>query len=91
MHYVVRAVLPANENLGLQEDLEALLAWVSFCDTRGDATTDLVWYNKLKKPTFVHVATIQCVVGRVKVRNRWGIIDTSIHCSRTSFFGTDVD
>lgn len=89
MHYIIRAVLPAKVEFGLEHDYEALLALVSFCDAKGDATRDLVWYSKLRSPEFVHVATIQCVVGRVKVGNRWGIIDTSVHCSRTSFFGSD--
>jgi hypothetical protein len=59
------------------------------CDTSGDATRSRVWYSKLKKSQFVHVGTIQCVVGRVKVGNKWGIIDTSIEGKRTSFVDAD--
>jgi hypothetical protein len=85
LHYIIKAILPVHDTLGIQEEFRSLLALVSICDTSGDATRSQVWYNKLKKPQFVHVGTIQCVVGRVKVENRWGIIDTSIEGKRTSF------
>lgn len=89
LHYIVKAVLPVHDTLGIQEEFRGLLALVSICDASGDATRSQVWYSKLKKPQFVHVGTIQCVVGRVKVENRWGIIDTSIEGKRTSSIDAD--
>lgn len=89
VHYVVKAILPADDILGIHEDYEALLAFVSICDTSGDATRSRVWYTRLKKPQFVNVGTIQCVVGRIKVGNRWGIIDTRLEASWTSFVDAD--
>ena len=36
-----------------------------------------VWYQEMGKVQAFDIATIDCVVGRVKVGNRWGIVDRS--------------
>jgi len=89
LQYVIHAKLPADNRFGLHQDYEALLALVNICDGKGDATQGPVWYKRLKSRSFVHVGTIQCLVGRIRVGNRWGIIDTSLHCMRTSFVSAD--
>lgn len=91
LHYILQAVLPANPKFGIREEYQGLLALVSLTDAKGDATYDRVWYTKLKKPEFLHVGTIQCVIGRVRVGNRWGVIDTSLYCERTRFVDDSDD
>ncbi|KAG8786333.1 hypothetical protein FRC15_011650, partial [Serendipita sp. 397] len=92
LHYVIQATLPAIPATGIVQDCQVLAALISLCDTQGDATNNCVWYSKLQKPIFVHTSTIQCVIGRIQVGRRWGIIDTSINCIRTSFIGPeDID
>lgn len=92
LQFLVYAKLPAHPDLGTKEDISALLAIVRICDTSGDATRSRVWYQKLGDFQAVHVNTIQNVVGRVKVGNRWGIVDVSLSCERTSFIAVeDVD
>lgn len=91
LHYIIHVVLPAHEDFGIKRPFETLLAFVSPCRAGGDATRSLVTYEQFKRSTYVHVGTIQCIVGRVRVGRGWGIIDTSVHCSRTAFFTGDDD
>jgi hypothetical protein len=35
-----------------------------------------VWYHKMELVRPFDVVTIDCVVGRVKIGNRWGVIDS---------------
>lgn len=58
-------------------------------DTQGDAKIAFVWYSRFREPVFVHTSTIQCVVDRIQVGRRWGTIDTTINCIRTSFIGPE--
>jgi hypothetical protein len=37
----------------------------------------------------VNISTIQCAVGRVKVGERWGILDLNYACANTSFLDDD--
>ena len=50
----------------------------NLCKTNGeDASQVPVWYHEME---FVHafdISTLDCIIGRVKVGNRWGIIDQS--------------
>ncbi|CAG7852048.1 SubName: Full=Uncharacterized protein {ECO:0000313/EMBL:CCA75912.1}; Flags: Fragment [Serendipita indica DSM 11827] len=86
LHYIAHVTLLGDSSLDLDNNKEQLLALVSICDCDGDATEKKVWYKKFRPPRFVHVDTIQCGAGRVEIGGqRWGIIDTSPHCSRTQF------
>ena len=61
----------------------AILALVTLCKTNGnDASLTPVWYTDMEKVRAFDIATIDCVVGRVKVGNRWGIIDRSLGSQR---------
>ncbi|PVF91126.1 hypothetical protein CPB86DRAFT_720040 [Serendipita vermifera] len=63
-----------------------LLGIVQWCkDTEGDATHERVWYSEMGLHQAINIATVQCVVGRVKVGRRWGILDLSFGCARTTF------
>ena len=70
--------LQANLRLGLTRDMTAILAVVSLCRTNGeDATQGPVWYKEgdVESLRVFSARAIDCPVGRVKIGNRWGIVD----------------
>ena len=87
----IYVTLPATPHLKTDHDSPALLALVKLCKTDGedgeDASLTPVWYKDLRTVRAFDVATIECVVGRVKVGNRWGIIDRSFGMQRTVIHG----
>ncbi|KAI1785700.1 hypothetical protein LXA43DRAFT_899245 [Ganoderma leucocontextum] len=63
-----------------------LLAIITPCRTRGeDATKTLTLYWKTLANVVVDLHAVQAVVGRVKSRYHWGIIDRSNDLARTLF------
>jgi hypothetical protein len=63
-----------------------LLALVEPCSTGGkDATRELTTYEATTAPIIIDLRTIECVVGRVRRGNEWGIIDRSGDFARTVF------
>ncbi len=63
-----------------------LLGLVEPCNTDGiDATERVVFYNSTRAPRIINLMTISSVVGRVKTRNKWGIVDRSKGVARTDF------
>ena len=59
-------------------DITAILAIISLCDTNGeDAIKGPVWYDEKNMGSFraFSARAINCVVGQVKVRDHWGIVD----------------
>ena len=59
-------------------DIMGILAIVSLCHTNGeDATKSPVWYDEKNMGSVraFSVRAIDCVVGRVRVGDRWGIVD----------------
>jgi hypothetical protein len=80
--------LPAEPRLKTDRDSSALLALVTLCKTNGkDASLAPVWYQEMEKVRAFDIATIDCVVGRIKVDNRWGIIDRTLGSQRTMIHG----
>ncbi|KAI1787592.1 hypothetical protein LXA43DRAFT_895990 [Ganoderma leucocontextum] len=63
-----------------------LLAIITPCRTKGeDATKTLTLYRKTLADVVVDLHAVQAVVGRVKSRKHWGIIDRSNDVARTIF------
>jgi len=51
---------------------------VRLCKTNGkDASMEPVWYKDMGTIWAFDIATISCVVGRIKVDSHWGIVDRS--------------
>ena len=72
----IRVTLPAKARLKTICDVTAILALVMLCKMNGeDASRVPVWYHKMELVHAFNVMTIDCVVGRVKVGDCWGIID----------------
>ena len=78
VHFYAYITLPAHPSLGIAKDRTDILAIVSFCWTDGeDAARGPVWYREgsLESIRAVSARAIDGVIGRVKVGNRWGIVD----------------
>ncbi|KDQ51674.1 hypothetical protein JAAARDRAFT_139876, partial [Jaapia argillacea MUCL 33604] len=55
-----------------------LLALIHPCNTQGrDATKGIVMYSQTTAPIVTDLRVICAVVGRLRTRNRWGIVDRS--------------
>jgi len=70
--------LGAHPSLGTATDITEILAIVSICHTNGeDATQCLVWYDEKNMGSIraFSTRTMDCVVGRVKAGDQWGIVD----------------
>ena len=79
----VHVTLPAEPRLNTKKDSTAILALVTLCKTNGkDASSEPVWYEKMETVRAFSVTTIDCVIGQIKVGNRWGIIDRSYGSQR---------
>jgi len=88
VHSYIRVTLPAEPRLKTDCKSTAILTLVTLCKTNGeDASRVLVWYHKMELVRAFDVVTIDCVVGRVKVGDRWGIIDPSLGSERAVMHG----
>lgn len=84
----ILVTLPAMPPLKTNHEATALLALVKLCKTGGmDASLGPVWYQELGTVRAFDIATIDCVVGRVKVGSRWGIVDRSFGSERAVIHG----
>ena len=80
--------LPAEPCLKTNSDLSAILALVTLCKTNGkDASLEKVWYREMEIVRAFNIVTIDCVVGRIKVGDCWGIIDRSFGSERAVIHG----
>jgi hypothetical protein len=80
--------LPAAPRLETTRDSTAVLALVTLCKTNGmDASHTLVWYREMGRVCAFDIATIDCVVGRIRVGDHWGIIDRSFGSERAVMHG----
>ena len=52
-----------------------------------DATLEPVWYQDMETVQAFDITTIDSVIGRIKVGNRWGIIDQSYGLQRAVMHG----
>ena len=61
------------------------------CSTGGkDATRELTTYTETTAQVVIDLRTVECVVGRVRRGNEWGIIDRSGDFARTVFVDTPI-
>ena len=76
----IHMTLLANPNIKIKEDVPAIMALVWMCNTKGeDASVKPIWYKDgdMEAVRAFSVATINCVIGRVKIGKWWGIVDRS--------------
>ena len=78
VHFYAYVTLTAHPSLGIAKDKTDILAIVSLCRTNGeDASQGPVWYDgeSLESIRAFSARAVAGVIGRVKVGNRWGIVD----------------
>ena len=74
------------------QGMTVLLAVITPCITMGkDAAKELTTYQHTTTQVVTDLRTISAVVGRVKTRNRWGIVDRSEDSSRTQFVPSHIE
>jgi len=74
----IYVTLPAESHLKTNQNLTAILALVALCKTNGkDASLEPVWCQDMEIIRAFNITTSDCVVGQIKVGDRWGIIDRS--------------
>jgi hypothetical protein len=89
--YIARVTLPANRKIQMRRECDVLLGIVQLCkDAIGDASIRPVWYKDMGNKIAVNISTIQCAVGRVKVGDKWGILDLNYACANTTFLDDDA-
>jgi len=88
VHSYIHVTLPTEPRLKTNRKSTAILTLVTLCKTNGeDASRVPVWYHKMELVCAFDIVTIDCVVGQVKVGDRWGIIDHSLGSERTVMHG----
>ncbi|KAJ8507020.1 hypothetical protein ONZ45_g10560 [Pleurotus djamor] len=83
--------LPANATLGIPTPTTIILAAIWCCETL-DSPADgmgMPYYERMGRREVVDAACVQCLVGRVKVRDGWGIIDRSSQVNRALYVPDD--
>ncbi len=79
--------LPSNPRLGLPNATTLILAAIWCCDILATPIDGLgtPYYENMGRREVVDVTCVQCLVGHVKVRNGWGIIDRSSELNRAVY------
>ncbi len=87
LEYVLKCILLENCTPENPEPETLLLALITTCDTCGhDATQEEVCFKDLNAYTeIIDIRTICAVVGHIKVRGHWAIIDRSGPLAQTVF------
>jgi hypothetical protein len=89
---IIDVVMPWSRTLNLDKVCRYLLTVIQPCSTSGkDATREVTTYSETTVPVVVDLRTVECVVGRVKQGNEWGIVDRSGEFARTVFVDPEVE
>ena len=84
--------LPSSSALNLTKPQHFFLRLVEPCPTLGrDATLELTTNTTSTAQIVIDLLTIDCVVGRVKRGNEWGIVDRSGDFARAVFADPEVE
>jgi hypothetical protein len=88
---IVEYQIPDTKFWGILRGKTRLLAVITPCITNGrDATKCVTTYTDITTQIVTDLQAVECVVGRVKTRNRWGIVDRSSDSSRTEFIPSNI-
>lgn len=86
LHRILECLLDDREMWGGMKGKRRLLAVITPCKTDGnDASKSVTEYTKLHSTIVTDLQSVQCVVGRVRRRNTWGIIDRNSDEARPEF------
>jgi hypothetical protein len=89
---MIDVIMPRSHTINLNKVCCYLLVVLQPCSTHGkDATREVTTCSESTIPVVVDLHTVECVVGRVKRGDEWGIIDHSREFSRTVFVDPEVE
>lgn len=77
--------IPAARQLGLAAPVTLILSAIHTCNIESQNDLDMHYYKEHGRLEVVDIATVQCLVGRVKDRQWWVIIDRSGGLARADF------
>lgn len=85
LQHIFVVPMPAAEELGIAEPQTLILASILTCDIEAQNDLDMHYFKQHGRTEVVDIATIQCLVGRVRDRDWWTIIDRSGKLARAEF------
>lgn len=93
LKYIVELLLlPASEILGIPNQQQLLLACIEPCITQGkDVTLEVKMYTRMSTAIFIDIQAVGTVVGQIKRRNEWAIVDRNSELARTVFVDPVLD
>ncbi|PPQ82425.1 hypothetical protein CVT26_013426 [Gymnopilus dilepis] len=77
--------MPASDELGTTESQTLILGSILTCKIEMQNDLDMHYFKQYRGTEVVDISTIQCLVGRVKDRGWWVIIDRSGKLARAQF------
>jgi hypothetical protein len=89
---VLSFTLPPSPRLGLESSLPIVFIVVSTCQLLDDSDLGLgvAYYRTFSAVDVLDLTTAQCVIGRVKVANRWATIDRTGELQRSWYNEDDA-
>ncbi|KAI0707239.1 hypothetical protein C8Q76DRAFT_817548, partial [Earliella scabrosa] len=88
LQHILQFTLSADASCGLLTPTPLVFAVIQACKIeQSDDALDIHYYTRLGSLDYVDITTIQCVVGRIKDRGRYAIIDRSGTLSRALYIG----
>jgi len=89
---ILVCILPDHPTFGHLRGCLRLLVVIEPCKTHGkDATSELTMYNEMAASIVTDIQNVKAVVGRVKTRGKWGIVDRTAGIASTVFYDADSD
>lgn len=85
LQHIFLVEMPIAMELGIQEPQTLILGSILTCDIEAQNDLDMHYYKRHGRTEVVDITTIQCLVGRVKDRDWWVIIDRSGKLARAEF------
>lgn len=89
---ILVCILPDHPTFGHLRGCLRLLVVIEPCKTHGkDATSELTMYKGMAASIVTDIQNVKAVVGRVKTRGQWGIVDRTTGIASTAFCDPDSD
>jgi len=77
--------LPQSAELGLEQPTVLVLAGIKSCILTAKNSLEMPYYSDQGRYEVVDITTVQCLIGRIRRGNKWGIIDRSGNLVQTYF------
>ena len=85
LQHIFVVEMPAAHQLGITEPEILILGAILTCDIKEKNDLDMHYYRTHGRTEVVDITTVQCLVGRVKDRGSWTIIDRSGNLAQATF------